>query len=170
MKKATLFFCLALVPVILFLVVVIIGMIYGDVSGIFDTIDMWLEFGCKIPPQNRLILAFIVPLLQIIAIANYVHVRNKVPLLTIIFFYISFVSLVPVVLFFLIAWIICIFNGYPFAIFKEIIPCIELYPELAILALVIMFLQISAIINYFDTRKKIRESRQKEESDVFSDC
>lgn len=86
MKKIPLhtivFFYLALIPVIVFVIFLIIGIVYGDVEevigGIFLLVPVidCLKWGIK--PDILLALAFIVIFLQIVAIVNFIHARKKV--------------------------------------------------------------------------------------------
>lgn len=79
---------------------------------------------------------------------------KKIPLHTIIFFYLA---LLPVVLFLLWGcW--CVIFGNPKEIFGAIIWIFG--PALIFLLPVILFLQIAAIVNYFDARKKVQEHKE----------
>ncbi len=76
---------------------------------------------------------------------------KKIPLHTIIFFYLS---LLPVVLFLLL----CAFYGDIYEIVGVIIWICG--PALIFLLPVIIFLQIAAIVNYFDAHKKVQEHKE----------
>ena len=76
---------------------------------------------------------------------------KKIPLHTIIFFYLS---LVPVVLF-MIAWGICIFQGDPGEIFDGMAYSFASFPATTFLAIIVVYLQISAIVNYVDAYKQV---------------
>ena len=79
---------------------------------------------------------------------------KKIPLHTIVFFYLS---LVPVLLFLLWScW--CVIFGNPKEIFGAIIWICG--PALIFLLPVVIFLQIAAIVNYFDARKKVKEHKE----------
>lgn len=76
---------------------------------------------------------------------------KKIPLHTIIFFYLS---LVPVVLFLLL----CLFYGDIYEIVGVIIWICG--PALIFLLPVIIFLQTVAIVDYFDARKQVRDNKE----------
>lgn len=76
---------------------------------------------------------------------------KKIPLHTIIFFYIS---LVPVVLFMIVCGI-CIFQGDLGEIFDGMAYSFAVFPATIFLAIIIVYLQISAIVNYIDAYKQV---------------
>ena len=66
-------FVLALIPAIVFVVLLIIGIIYGDI-GIF--LIFCLKWG--INPDILYVIRFFVLAFQILAIGNFIRVRKKV--------------------------------------------------------------------------------------------
>lgn len=86
MKKIPLhtiiFFYIALIPVIVFVIFLIIGIVYGDVEevigGIFMIVPVIACLKQGINPDILLALAFIVMFLQILAIVNFINVHKKV--------------------------------------------------------------------------------------------
>ncbi|MDE6666254.1 MAG: hypothetical protein K2K14_08745 [Ruminococcus sp.] len=86
MKKIPLhtiiFFYLSLVPVIVFVIFFIIGIIYGDVEevigGIFMIVPVIFFLKWGINPDIFYVIAFFVLIFQIVAIGNFIRVRKKV--------------------------------------------------------------------------------------------
>ncbi|MCM1313990.1 MAG: hypothetical protein NC205_00045 [Prevotella sp.] len=86
MKKipahTTLLFVLALMPAVVFVVFLIIGIIYGDIEevigGFFLIVPVIFCFKRGINPDILSIPAFIIPVLQIVTVINYIIARKKV--------------------------------------------------------------------------------------------
>ena len=78
MKKIPLhtiiFFVLALIPAVVFAVLLIIAVIYGDVKGLLFCV--FFEFRCN--PAGSLFFALIVLFLQTAGIINYINSYKKV--------------------------------------------------------------------------------------------
>lgn len=81
---------------------------------------------------------------------------KKIPLHTIIFFYLA---LIPAIAFLLL----CIFYGDIYEIFGALVW--ECGAGLVFLIPVVLWLQAAAIINYIDARKKVREYKENHEDD-----
>lgn len=86
MKKITahtnILFVLALMPVVVFVVFLIIGIIYGDIEevikGIFMIVPVIFFLKRGMNPDILYGIAFFVLVFQILAIGNFIRVRKKV--------------------------------------------------------------------------------------------
>ncbi|MDE5558093.1 MAG: hypothetical protein K2J32_10470 [Ruminococcus sp.] len=75
--KTTMFFVIALIPVVVFVVLLIIGIIYGDI-GIFLIFLVILCLKRGINPDIIYVIAFLILVFQILAVGNFIRVRKKV--------------------------------------------------------------------------------------------
>lgn len=152
MKKIPLhtiiFFYLSLVPAVIFL---LLCLFYGDIYEIFGAL-IWV-----IMDGGWVLLPFVVGF-QVSMIVNYVDAyrqvnswsyqrynENKIPLLTVKFFYFS----IAITLILVIGFVLLLFYGIS-----------VLY--LIILAPVVLFVQIAGIVGYIDARKEINEHKDNQ--------
>ncbi len=86
MKKiplhTTIFFIIALIPVVVFVVLLIIGIIYGDIEevigGIFLIVPVIFCLKWGINPDILYVIRFFILAFQIVAIGNFIRVCKKV--------------------------------------------------------------------------------------------
>ncbi|MDE6539934.1 MAG: hypothetical protein K2K66_07070 [Ruminococcus sp.] len=80
--KTTMFFVIALIPVVVFVVLLIIGIIYGDIKevigGFFLIVPVIFCLKREINPDIIYVIAFLVLVFQILAVGNFIRVRKKV--------------------------------------------------------------------------------------------
>lgn len=142
-------FVLALIPAVIFLLLCVF---YGDIYEIFGAL-IWVivDGGWVLLPVVVGVVGF-----QVSAIVNYVDAyrqvkswsyhrynENKIPLLTVKFFYFS----IAMTLILVIGFVLLLFYGIT-----------VLY--LIILAPVVLFVQIAGIVSYIDARKEINEHNE----------
>lgn len=155
MKKISLhtkiFFVLALIPAVIFLLLCVF---YGDIYEIFGVL-IWviMDGGWVLLPVVVSVVGF-----QVSAIVNYVDAyrqvkswsyqrynENKIPLLTVKFFYFS----IAMTLILVIGFVLLLFYGIS-----------VLY--LILLAPVFLFVQIAGVVGYIDARKEINEHKDNQ--------
>lgn len=80
--KTTIFLVIALIPVVVFVVLLIMGIIYGDIEevigGIFLIVPVIFCLKRGINPDILYVIGFLVLFFQVVAIGNFICVRKKV--------------------------------------------------------------------------------------------